>query len=89
MEVEALLKSCLPLTLLRGFLFLTASAGFFCAVLLFHAILSLPALLPGTAPVVLLVSAISVLAERLCALGLKHIPSLRDADERYMESPCS
>ena len=33
-EAEALLKSCLPMDRLRGFLFLTASAGFFCAVLL-------------------------------------------------------
>lgn len=88
-EVEALLKSCLPLTPLRGFLFLTASAGFFGAVLLFHSILSLPSLLPGTVPVVLLVSAVSILAERLCAFGLGHIPRLRDMDANYLESPCS
>ena len=36
-EVDALLKSCLPLTSLRGFLFLTASVGFFCAALVFIA----------------------------------------------------
>lgn len=88
-EVEALLKSCLPLTPLRGFLFLTASAGFFGAVLLFHSILSLPSLLPGTVPVVLLVSAVSILAERLCAFGLGHIPRLRDMGANYLESPCS
>ena len=88
-EVEALLKSCLPLTPLRGFLFLTASAGFFGAVLLFHSILPLPSLLPGTVPMVLLVSAVSILAERLCALGLGHIPRLRDMDANYLESPCS
>ena len=88
-EAEALLKSCLPLTPLRGFLFLTASAGFFCAVLLFHPILSLPSLLPGTVPVVLLVSAVSILTERLCAFGLGHIPRLRDMDVNYLESPCS
>ena len=88
-EVDALLKSCLPLTPLRGFLFLTASAGFLGAVLLFHSILSLPSLLPGTVPVVLLVSAVSILAERLCAFGLGHIPRLRDIDANYLESPCS
>ena len=88
-EVEALLKSCLPLTALRGFLFLTASAGFFCAVLLFHDLLSLPHLLPGTVPVILLVSAVSILAERLCAFGLGRIPRLRDMDANYLESPCS
>ena len=88
-EVEALLKSCLPLTALRGFLFLTASAGFFCAVLLFHDLLSLPPLLPGTVPVILLVSAVSILAERLCAFGLGHIPRLRGMDANYLESPCS
>ena len=87
-EVEALLKSCLPLTALRGFLFLTASAGFFCAVLLFHDLLSLPPLLPGTVPVILLVSAVSILAERLCAFGLGRIPRLRDKDANYLESPC-
>ena len=88
MEAEALLKSCLPLTPLRGFLFLTASAGFFCAVLLFHDLLSLPHLLPGTVPVILLVSAVSILAERLCAFGLGRIPRLRDKDANYLESPC-
>ena len=88
-EAEALLKSCLPLTPLRGFLFLTAAAGFFCAVLLFHPLLSLPPLLPGTVPPVLLVSAASILAERLCALGLGHIPRLRAADTGYLDSPCS
>ncbi len=87
-EVEALLKSCLPLTPLRRFLFLTASAGFFCAVLLFHTILSLPPLLPGTVPAVLLVSVAAILAERLCALGLRHIPQLRGLNTRYRESPC-
>lgn len=88
-EVEALLKSCLPLTPLRGFLFLTASAGFFGAVLLFHSVLSLPPLLPETVPVVLLVSAVSILVERLCALGLGHILRLRDMDANYLKSPCS
>ena len=88
-EAEALLKSCLPLTPLRGFLFFTASAGFFGAVLLFHSILSLPALLPGTIPVVLAVAVASILAERLCAFGLGHIPRLRDADTGCLESPCS
>lgn len=88
-EVEALLKSCLPLTLLRAFLFLTASAGFFGSVLLFHSLLSLPPLPSGTIPVVLLVSAVSILAERVCAFGLGHIPRLRDIDANYLESPCS
>ena len=88
-EAEALLKSCLPLTPLRGFLFLTATAGFFCAVLLFHSILSLPSLLPETVPVVLLVSAISILAERLCAFGLGHVPRLRDTGAGYLKSSCS
>ena len=87
-EVEALLKSCLPLTPLRGFLFLTASAGFFGAVLLFHGFLSLPSLLPGTVPVVLLVSAVSILAERLCAFGLGHIPRPRNAGKQYAEFTC-
>ncbi len=87
-EAEALLKSCLPLTALRGVLFLTASVGFFCAVLLFHSILSLPPLLSGTVPVALFVSAISILAERLCAFGLGHIPRLRDMDAKYLESSC-
>ena len=87
-EAEALLKSCLPLTPLRGFLFLTASAGFFGAVLLFHGPLSLPPLLPGTVPVVLLVSAVSILAERLCAFGLGHIPRPRNAGKQYAEFPC-
>ena len=88
-EAEALLKSCLPLTPLRGFLLFTASAGFFGAVLLFHSILSLPALLPGTIPVVLAVAVASILTERLCAFGLGHIPRLRDADTGCLESPCS
>ena len=87
-EAEALLKSCLPLTALRGSLFLTAAAGFFCAVLLFHGHLSLSALLPGTVPVVLAVSAVSLLAERLCALGLGRIPRLRDAEAGCLGSPC-
>lgn len=87
-ETEALLKSCLPLTPLRVFLFLTASAGFFGAVLLFHAILSLPPLLAGTVPTVLLVSAASILTERLCALGLDQIRRLWGADARRVKSPC-
>ena len=87
-EVDALLKSCLPLTALRGFLFLSASAGFFCAVLLFHSPLSLPPLLPGTIPAVLLVSSVSILTERLCAFALGHIPRLKGADAAYLESPC-
>ena len=66
-EVEALLKSCLPLTPLRGFLFLTASAGFFCAVLLFHSILSLPLPQRDTLFLALFVSAAAILAERLAA----------------------
>ena len=63
-------------------LFLTASVGFFCAVLLFHAVLSLPPLLPGTVPVVLLASAGAVLAERLCAFGLERFlrPGMRIPD---------
>ena len=85
-EVDALLKSCLPLTSLRGFLFLTASVGFFCAVLLFHAVLSLPSLLPGTAPLVLLVSAGAVLAERLCAFILCHVPR-RDRAAEHLGPP--
>ena len=88
-EAEALLRSCLPLTPLRGALFLTASAGSLCAVLLFHDLLSLPPLLPGTVPVVLLVSAVSILAERLCTFGLGHIPQLREAAARSLEHPCS
>lgn len=66
-EADALLKSCLPMTPLRGFLFVTASAGFFCAVLLFHSILSMPSLLWETVPAVLLVSAATILIERMCA----------------------
>lgn len=85
-EVDALLKSCLPLTSLRGFLFLTASVGFFCAVLLFHSVLSLPSLLPGTAPVVLLASAVSILAERLCAFILCHVPR-RDRAAEHLGPP--
>lgn len=85
-EVDALLKSCLPLTSLRGFLFLTASVGFFCAVLLFHAVLSLPPLLPGTVPVVLLASAVSILAERLCAFILCHVPR-RDRAAEHLGPP--
>lgn len=85
-EADALLKSCLPLTSLRGFLFLTASVGFFCAVLLFHAVLSLPSLLPGTAPVVLLASAVSILAERLCAFILCHVPR-RDRAAEHLGPP--
>lgn len=88
-EAEALLKSCLPLTPLRGFLFVTASAGFFCAVVLFPSVLPLPPLLPGTIPPVLLISAAAILTERLCAWGLGHIPRLRDGQGGYLESPCS
>ena len=85
-EADALLKSCLPLTSLRGFLFLTASVGFFCAVLLFHSVLSLPSLLPGTVPVVLLASAVSILAERLCAFILCHVPR-RDRAAEHLGPP--
>ena len=88
-EAEALLKSCLPLTPLRGVLFLTASAGFFCAVLLFHDLLSLPPLLPGTVPAVLLTSAVSILAERLCSFGLGHIPRRRSGDAKCLRAACS
>lgn len=87
-EADALLKSCLPLTSLRGFLFLTASVGFFCAVLLFHSLLSLPPLLPGTVPVVLLASAGAVLAERLCAFGLERFLRPRNADSGYLTPTC-
>ncbi len=73
----------------RGVLFLTASAGFFCAVLLFHDLLSLPPLLPGTVPAVLLTSAVSILAERLCSFGLGHIPRRRSGDEKCLGSACS
>ena len=85
-EVEALLKSCLPPTLLRSFLFVTASAGFFGAVLLFHTVLSLPPLLPGTALPVLLVSAAAILAERLCAFILCHVPR-RDRAAEHLGPP--
>ena len=87
-EADALLKSCLPLTSLRGFLFLTASVGFFCAVLLFHAVLSLPPLLPETVPVVLLASAGAVLAKRLCAFGLERFLRPRNADSEYLTPTC-
>ena len=87
-EGEALLKSCLPMDRLRGFLFLTASAGFFCAVLLFHSLLALPPLLPATVPVVLLVSAVSILAERLCALGLDLIRRPGPMDVQSLGSTC-
>ena len=87
-EAEALLKSCLPMDRLRGFLFLTASAGFFCAVLLFHSLLALPPLLPATVPVVLLVSAVSILAERLCALGLDLIRRPGPMDVQSLGSTC-
>ena len=36
-EMDALLKSSLPLTAPQGFLFLPASVGFFCAALVFIA----------------------------------------------------
>ena len=88
-EAEALLKSCLPMTPLRGFLFVTASAGFFCAAVLFHAVLSLPPLLPETVPAVLLLSALSILAERLCAWGLRHLPRLGDGEAEYLKFPCA
>ena len=86
-EMDALLKSFLPLTAPRGFLFLPASVGFFCAVLLFHSVLSLPPLLPGTVPVVLLASAGAVLTERLCAFGLGHIRR-RSGEAKYLGSAC-
>ena len=88
-EAEALLKSCLPMTPLRRFLFVTASAGFFCAAVLFHAVLSLPPLLPETVPAVLLLSALSILAERLCAWGLRHLPRLGDGEAEYLKFPCA
>ena len=87
-EVDALLKSCLPLTSLRCFLLLTASVRFFCAVLLFHSVLSLPSLLPGTVPVVLLASAGAVLTERLCAFGLERFLRPRNADSGYLTPTC-
>ena len=87
-EAEALLKSCLPMNRLRGFLFLTAAAGFFGAVLLFHDLLTLPALLAGTVPAVLLVSASSILLERLCALGLGRVSRLGGKSSKRLESAC-
>ena len=87
-EAEALLKSCLPMNRLRGFLFLTAAAGFFGAVLLFHDLLTLPALLAGTVPAVLLVSAGSILLERLCALGLGRVSRLGGKSSKRLESAC-
>ena len=71
-EVEALLKSCLPPTPLRIFLFLTASGGFFAAVLLFHPLLSLPLPCLETILVVLWVSAAAIGAERLVDFLLRH-----------------
>lgn len=88
-EVDALLKSCLPLTALRGFLFLTASAGFFGAVLLFHSILSLPPLLPGTIPAVLWMSVAAILTERLCAFGLGRFHRPRSANMKRQAPICS
>mgnify|MGYP000743681659 CR=1 FL=1 len=87
-EMEALLKSCLPLNLLRGFLFITAGAGFFCAVLLFHSVLALPALQAGTIPAALLVSAAAILAERLFALALRRMFRPRDARLNCVEPTC-
>ena len=87
-EAEALLKSCLPMSRLRGFLFFTAAAGFFGAVVLFHAILMLPPLQAGTIPAVMLVSAASLFMERLCALGLDHVHRPGNAEVNCMESPC-
>ena len=74
LEAEALLRSCLPLTPLRGFLFITASVGYFCAVLLFHDILSMPPLLREAVPVVLQICAAAILAKGLCAWVLGRIP---------------
>ena len=88
-EAEALLKSCLPMTALRGFLFVTASARFFCAAALCPALLPLPPLLPETVPAVLLLSALSILAERLCAWGLRHLPRLGDGEAEYLKFPCA
>ncbi len=76
-EAEALLKSCLPPTPLRAFLFLTATGGFFAAVLLFHSLLALPLPLQGTLLIALLVSAAALGAERLIALAIRHLPPLR------------
>lgn len=70
-EVEALLKSCLPLTPLRAFLLLTAGGGFFAAVFLFHGLLALPPLDPVFLPTLLALCAGAILAERLCALALR------------------
>ena len=56
--------------------------------LLFHAVLSPPSLLPGTAPVVLLASAGAVLAERLCAFGLERFLRPRNADSGYLTPTC-
>lgn len=77
-EVEALLKSCLPLTPLRGFLFATSATGFFAGVLLFHRVLALPALQMSALPAVLLTAGAAILAERLFALILGCLPLWRD-----------
>ena len=67
-EAEALLKSCLPLNRLRVFLFTTAPAGFFAAVLLFHGRLGLPLPAWETLPTVLLICAAASGVERLISL---------------------
>ena len=72
-EVEALLKSCLPMTPLRGFLFFTAAVGFFSAALLFHRILMLPAALPDSILAALLAGCLAILFERLAARLLKRL----------------
>lgn len=87
-EAEALLKSCLPLNRLRLFLFLTASVGFFLAVLLFHTLLGLPALLPETVPAVLLVGAASIFAERACAAGLRQTGRLHGTAGKTQNASC-
>ena len=67
-EAEALLKSCLPLNRLRVFLFTTAPAGFFAAVLLSHGRLGLPLPAWETLPTGLLICAAAIGVERLISL---------------------
>ena len=82
-EVEALLKSLIPLTPLRGFLLLTASGGFFCAALWFHELLSLPPLRREMVPVTLLVSAGAILAERFAARAINRLACWRRGEGRH------
>ena len=82
-EVDALLKSLIPLTPLRGFLLLTASGGFFCAALWFHELLSLPPLRREMVPVTLLVSAGAILAERFAARAINRLACWRRGEGRH------